>query len=750
MRNPMNRRILLEIKGEAGKYFVIFIFMLAIVSIASGFFIADASLKAAYDESFTKYNIEDGNFELPAEADDELKDSIEEEGLTIYKNFYKDESSYNDSKLRIFKVRDEVNTISLLEGRMPESKSEIALDRLYMKSNDIKLNGTINAGGKDYDIVGIIALPDYSALYESNTDFMFDTEKFGVAAVTEDAFESISDNNLHYSYSWKYNDPPADRFSKEAIERSNDLIKALSQKTQLLNFIPTCRNSAIKFAGNDLGHDRIMFVVMLDMLVVIISFVFAVTTSNTIAKEANVIGTLRASGYTKGELIRHYMAAPVVVLLAASIVGNILGYTIMKGYMAEMYLGSYSLVSYDTLWNTDAFIDTTVIPLLILIAINFIMLYSKLSLSPLKFLRRDLKRHQRKKAFKLSTKIPIMTRCRIRVLLQNIPGYITIFTGLFFASTIMIFALLFQPLLDNFERDTVNSMIAEHQYILKAPVPTTNEDAEKFAAGELKIINGDFSEDVSIYGISADSKYYHASLDKNTVYVSSAYADKYRLEAGDTITLHDEYGDKEYDFSISDIYDYPSTLAVFMEIDRFNETFENDESYFTGYLSDTEIDDVDEQYIASEITIDDLTKTSRQLKRSMGNMMIIFIILGVAVIILVVYLLSKVMIEKNTQSISVVKILGYVPKEISGLYLRTTTIVTLVSLVLCIPLVSVALDALWRGMMMSYPGWLAPIVPASAYVKTVLLGATTYLVTALLLKRRINKIPMDEALKNTE
>ncbi|MCR4888718.1 MAG: ABC transporter permease, partial [Ruminococcus sp.] len=640
MRNPMNRRILLEIKGEAGKYFVIFIFMLAIVSIASGFFIADASLKAAYDESFTKYNIEDGNFELPAEADDELKDSIEEEGLTIYKNFYKDESSYNDSKLRIFKVRDEVNTISLLEGRMPESKSEIALDRLYMKSNDIKLNGTINAGGKDYDIVGIIALPDYSALYESNTDFMFDTEKFGVAAVTEDAFESISDNNLHYSYSWKYNDPPADRFSKEAIERSNDLIKALSQKTQLLNFIPTCRNSAIKFSGNDLGHDRIMFVVMLDMLVVIISFVFAVTTSNTIAKEANVIGTLRASGYTKGELIRHYMAAPVVVLLAASIVGNILGYTIMKGYMAEMYLGSYSLVSYDTLWNTDAFIDTTVIPLLILIAINFIMLYSKLSLSPLKFLRHDLKRRQRKKAFKLSTKIPIMTRCRIRVLLQNIPGYITIFTGLFFASTIMIFALLFQPLLDNFERDTVNSMIAEHQYILKAPVPTTNEDAEKFAAGELKIINGDFSEDVSIYGISSDSKYYHASLDKDTVYVSSAYADKYSLEAGDTITLHDEYGDKEYDFSISDIYDYPSTLAVFMELDRFNETFENDEGYFTGYLSDTEIDDVDEQYIASEITIDDLTKTSRQLKRSMGNMMIIFIVLGVAVIVLVVYLLS--------------------------------------------------------------------------------------------------------------
>ena len=145
-----------------------------------------------------------------------------------------------------------------------------------------------------------------------------------------------------------------------------------------------------------------------------------------------------------------------------------------------------------------------------------------------------------------------------------------------------------------------------------------------------------------------------------------------------------------------------------------------------------------------------MTKTSRQLKRSMGNMMIIFVILGIAVIVLVVYLLSKVMIEKNAQSISVAKILGYEPHEISGIYLRTTTIVTIASFLLCIPIEGKALDWLWRTMMMEYPGWLAPDVPASAYVKTVAIGIATYLVTTLLLKRRINKIPMDEALKNVE
>ena len=69
MRSPLNRRILREIKAEAGKYVVIFFFMLAIIGVASGYFIADASLKTAYDKSFETYNIEDGNLEFAEKPD---------------------------------------------------------------------------------------------------------------------------------------------------------------------------------------------------------------------------------------------------------------------------------------------------------------------------------------------------------------------------------------------------------------------------------------------------------------------------------------------------------------------------------------------------------------------------------------------------------------------------------------------------------------------------------------------------------
>ena len=91
MRNPLNKRLPRELKSEIGKYIVLFIFLAGMISIVSGFIVAASSMSKAYDESFDKYNIEDGNFELYAEGSDDLLKTIEDdEDLSIYPNYYLD------------------------------------------------------------------------------------------------------------------------------------------------------------------------------------------------------------------------------------------------------------------------------------------------------------------------------------------------------------------------------------------------------------------------------------------------------------------------------------------------------------------------------------------------------------------------------------------------------------------------------------------------------------------------------------
>ena len=90
-----------------------------------------------------------------------------------------------------------------------------------------------------------------------------------------------------------------------------------------------------------------MVEVLLYILIAIMAFIFAVTTNNTIVKEASVIGTLRASGYTRRELLLHYLSLPVLITILSAVIGNILGYTVFKDICAGMYYGSYSLPTYE-------------------------------------------------------------------------------------------------------------------------------------------------------------------------------------------------------------------------------------------------------------------------------------------------------------------------------------------------------------------------------------------------------------------
>ena len=83
MKNPLKKRLPREFIGDFGKYLVIFLFMIGTIGFVSGFLVADDSMLKAYDESFEKYNIEDGKFETAEELDESTIDVLEQEKVKI-------------------------------------------------------------------------------------------------------------------------------------------------------------------------------------------------------------------------------------------------------------------------------------------------------------------------------------------------------------------------------------------------------------------------------------------------------------------------------------------------------------------------------------------------------------------------------------------------------------------------------------------------------------------------------------------
>ena len=220
---------------------------------------------------------------------------------------------------------------------------------------------------------------------------------------------------------------------------------------------------------------------------------------------------------------------------------------------------------------------------------------------------------------------------------------------------------------------------------------------------------------------------------------------------GDTITLKEKYEKEKYSFKIAGVYGYTAALCVFMPRSELNDIFDLGEDYYSGYFSDTELTDIKSQYIGSVVDLDALTKISRQLDVSMGSMMGMVNGFAIMIYMVLIYLLSKIIIEKNAQSISMVKILGYTNGEISKLYIMSTSLVVVFCLLLSLPLETVIMKVLFREMMLSsISGWITLWIDPMIYVQMFAAGIITYGIVALLEFRRVKKVPMDEALKNVE
>ncbi|WP_026836183.1 ABC transporter permease [Eubacterium xylanophilum] len=487
MLNPLNKRLFRELKADFGKYFVIFFVMVLAIAEGSGFLVAASSMLRAYDDGFVKYNIEDGNFRLEASMSDSLRRAIENNDkapVKIYENFYIEDTIENGSKIRLYKNRKDIDRVSVLQGRLPQQDGEIAIDRMYADNNKFDIGSEIIFRKAKFKVVGLVALSDYSALFEDNGDVMFDATEFGVAVTTGGSFDAFNKKLRRYQYSYKYKNAP--KSEKEEKDMGEDFLEALVDMVSIENFQPAYSNQAITYTGDD--------------------FV-----------------------------------------------------------------------------------------------------------------------------------------------------------------------------------------------------------------------------------------------------ISKAFSEKFRIGVGDKVKLAAEYDDDKYEFTVTGIYDYDGSICAFMDMKTMNSRFDLGDGYFSGYFSNKEINDIPEEFIGTVIDYKAMTKISRQMKVSMGGFMKIVQIASVGIFVVLVYILSKIIIERNASSISMAKILGYWNREVSNLYINATTAVALITIVIMVILERGLLVEMFHIMLRTeMNGWFNIVIKNSLLVRLAVIGIVTYGVVAGIEYYKVKKIPLDEALKNGE
>lgn len=349
----------------------------------------------------------------------------------------------------------------------------------------------------------------------------------------------------------------------------------------------------------------------------------------------------------------------------------------------------------------------------------------------------------------------------MRIILQNVPNYLILFFGVFFVMVMLAMAVGMPDTLDYYKKNAGDMMFADYQYVLKScedeegnMITTANDSAEKFAVTSLQRKSDAINEDVSVYGIEDGSSYVSidgmSALRENEVYISNSFRDKYGVSIGDTILLDEKYESKQYEFQVAGFYEKSLNISVFMPIGQFRLVFGLAKDEFGGYLSDSEITDIEEENIATVITEKDITKMCDHFDHSMGAYMQYFQVLCILLSAVMIYLLTKIIIEKNENAISMTKVLGYENGEIARLYLLSTTIVFIICNAVSVFLGTLVMNAAWKAILFGYSGWYTFTMVPSGYAKMFLFVMTGYLIVLFFDFRRIKRIPPGEALKNSE
>ncbi len=750
-----------------------------------------------YDDALEKARKSDDYKEAIEEATEEAYEEVEEEvdkewdkvvdrydldeeftpvSVEITPHFYRNEEEDQngdgvvDATIRVFKSDSTVDLETFNEGRAPENDGEIAIDRMHADNVGLAIGDTITLGDKSFEIVGLLSYVNYTTLHENNTDLMFDAFGFDVGMVTPEAFDELN-AKLHYNYVFMYDEEPEG--DVELADASEAFMKALITHLAITDvgledYVPEYANQSSNFAPSDIEGDTAGAEVLIYILIAVIAFIFAITISTTIDKEASVIGTLRASGYTRAELTRHYMTMPIIVTLIGAILGNIMGYTVFKNIVVSLYYNSYSMPTCTTVWSTNAFVKTTAIPLVLMLFINLFVISKKLRLSPLKFLRHDLKKTKRSKAVRLPA-WKFMRRFRLRILLQNIPNYLILAFGVVFIEVMLCFAFGFPDSMTHYTETAPDMLFTPYQYNLLSmededgeEITTDTAGAERFIATTLEqervsdeepmrgANNG--GESITVYGYVDESEYIDIDADvkEGDVYVSTAYAEKYKLDESDEITLSEKYENTSYTFTVAGIYEYDGALAAFMPIKNYNSIFGNEEGDFSGYFARAEITDIDEKYIANVLTAEDVSKMANQLQHSMGAFMDVFKFALLVMSVALIYLLSKIIIEKNENAISMAKILGFKNGEIASLYMLPTGIMVAILAIISVFIGKAIIAFAFITFMMQMDGWFTFWISTEGIVGSVLFVLIGYAIVSIADYRRIGMIPLEEALKDIE
>lgn len=547
----------------------------------------------------------------------------------------------------------------------------------------------------------------------------------------------------------------SDTLRKGTSELQKETTKQLDEYNpveveNLTSFVKVADNPRIKAANGDVKI-KIKVGIMAGVIVLILTtYVISVFVIHAIDQESPMVGALYALGVKRRQLMLHYTMLPILLCLVAGALGTLLGYSKLGiSMMSGETVLYFSIPKIETYYNPYLLAYGLLLPPTAAFLVNWIVIRKRLARTALSML---CKEQTQMKASKMQLKsLGFIKTFQIRQFLREKRSCFAVMAGMFISLLILILALDCLALCLNIKTQNAADTKYSYMYQYKYPTETAPEGGYAAYAEGLKKEALGYNMEVSIIGLSQENPYFPSitSERKNEISISSSVAGKYGIIPGDKLILSDEVGEKEYGFTVREVVPYSVGLCCFMEISSMRTLFGKDDGYYNVVYSDRTLD-IDAGRLYTTTTKEDAQKSSDIFMQILMPMIVMLSGIAALIFLIVLYQMIRVMIDRASSSISLMKIFGFRDNEIRRLYLDGNTILIATGALAMIPLAKVLMDAIYplfianvaSGADLTWPPALYFIVYAGALF--------CYLLIRTVLLRRVKKLTPAEALKDRE
>ena len=742
MRCPINKRIYRQFKYKPLKVIPILLALTFIVVFASSFFISQESVEKLYNKQIINGKVEDGEFEAIYALSDEAKDEIEGLCVKLYENYYFEYENDDERALRIFKNRKDINEAQIFEGNLPEKSDEINISAYYARNNKINIGDEITIQNKKFKVSSLASFPDYSSALRNRNDLTMDTGHFGIATISEEAFDGMKDAKVKYLYSY-HTDEALNK--KDAREKLKDIVKIVNKDNLVVDAVTRFDNKCITYIADDMSGDVPTMSIVTALLFIAIAFISSAEVKSIIEEEAPIIGTLLASGYKKRELLLNYMAMPLFIVIIASIAGNAISYLRVYKIYANVYYQSYDLPVFEPYITLRSFLITSIMPLVLYLVINYIIIAKSLKMRPVDFLRKNFKKAKTRSRFKLKN-MNFINKFKLRVIFANKFSYVSLLFGVFIANLLLIFGVSAKPIFTKYADDMQNQMKYAHTYIVKSDMDDL--DASKISLVSVELVDRD-DEKVQTYGIDADTKYDEIdvkSLKADQVVISLGLSKRFNYEIGDKIKIREPYNTEEKYLVVKDIDKTNNYFQIFTKREILNKIIGKECDYYNAYLSDKELK-ITKENLLTHIDRKEMSRFMRHFLDSFSAVFIMIQLVAVVFFFILILMVTELIIDKAKLNMTYLKVFGYKDKEVAKFYVNTSFAMLIIFQIILIPILDKLVKYFYFIAMQKFDAYLEVTVPVRVFVTSYLMTVVVFILCQWIERRKIKRIDMVKELK---